>query len=144
MTENESSAGASPEDGYTAADRQTRELAPAMLRGWHRRCPNCGNGSMMSGYLTVRSSCPSCGEDFSHHRAEDAPGWITMLVVGFVVVLGLVIVEVKFAPPLWVHWTIWPAITVGLSLWLLPRLKGAIIAFQWARRMHGFGGSEPG
>ena len=23
---------------------------------------------------------------------------------------------------------------------LLPRFKGAIVAFQWAKRMHGFGG----
>ncbi|MDX1780642.1 MAG: DUF983 domain-containing protein, partial [Thalassovita sp.] len=29
--------------------------------------------------------------------------------------------------------------TVGLSLYLLPRLKGALIGFQWARYMHGFG-----
>ena len=29
--------------------------------------------------------------------------------------------------------------TVALSLWLLPRLKGAMVAIQWAKRMHGFG-----
>jgi uncharacterized protein (DUF983 family) len=29
--------------------------------------------------------------------------------------------------------------TVALSLYLLPRLKGAIVGFQWAKRMHGFG-----
>ena len=27
---------------------------------------------------------------------------------------------------------------VALSLYLLPRLKGMVVAFQWARRMHGF------
>lgn len=27
---------------------------------------------------------------------------------------------------------------VALSLWLLPRLKGALVALQWSRRMHGF------
>jgi uncharacterized protein (DUF983 family) len=30
--------------------------------------------------------------------------------------------------------------TVALSLYLLPRLKGALVAVQWAKRMHGFGG----
>ena len=29
--------------------------------------------------------------------------------------------------------------TVALSLFLLPRLKGALVALQWAKRMHGFG-----
>ena len=27
-----------------------------------------------------------------------------------------------------------------LALWLLPRIKGALIGLQWALRMHGFGG----
>jgi hypothetical protein len=31
-----------------------------------------------------------------------------------------------------------------LSLWLLPRVKGALIGLQWAFRMHGFGsGPDP-
>jgi uncharacterized protein (DUF983 family) len=30
--------------------------------------------------------------------------------------------------------------TVALSLYLLPRLKGALVGVQWAKRMHGFGG----
>jgi uncharacterized protein (DUF983 family) len=28
---------------------------------------------------------------------------------------------------------------VALSLYLLPRLKGAFVGLQWAKRMHGFG-----
>jgi uncharacterized protein (DUF983 family) len=27
-------------------------------------------------------------------------------------------------------------------LWLLPRVKGALVGYQWAMRMHGFGGPE--
>ena len=27
---------------------------------------------------------------------------------------------------------------VALSLYLLPRFKGVIVAFQWAKRLHGF------
>jgi Protein of unknown function (DUF983) len=33
--------------------------------------------------------------------------------------------------------------TVVLSLLLLRPVKGALIALQWAFRMHGFGGDEP-
>jgi uncharacterized protein (DUF983 family) len=29
--------------------------------------------------------------------------------------------------------------TVAMTLWLLPRVKGAFVALQWSRRMHGFG-----
>lgn len=31
--------------------------------------------------------------------------------------------------------------TVISSLLLLPRIKGAFVGFQWARRMHGFEGT---
>lgn len=37
---------------------------------------------------------------------------------------------------------LWPFLVRGwriaLSLWFLPRLKGGIVAFQWARRQSGF------
>jgi uncharacterized protein (DUF983 family) len=32
-------------------------------------------------------------------------------------------------------------LTSALSLYLLPRLKGGMVALQWAKRMHGFGSS---
>ena len=93
---------------------------------------------MMAGFLKVRASCPSCGEQLHHHRADDAPAWATILIVGYVLVTALLFVETTFAPPLWVHWAVWPAATLGLTMWLLPRVKGAIVAMQWAWRMHGF------
>ena len=45
-----------------------RPVKPAMLRGWRCRCPNCGTGPMLRGYLTVRESCPVCGEALHHQR----------------------------------------------------------------------------
>jgi hypothetical protein len=33
----------------------------------------------------------------------------------------------------------WFPLIIGLSLWLLPRVKGALVGLQWALRMHGFG-----
>lgn len=92
----------------------------------------------MSSYLKVRSHCVSCGEELHHHRADDLPAWATILIVGHVLVTGLLTVEVNFAPPLWVHWAIWPALTLGLTMWLLPRIKGMVVALQWSKRMHGF------
>jgi uncharacterized protein (DUF983 family) len=121
-----------------ASSPDQRALGPALLRGWRCRCPNCGGGPMMNGYLKVRQHCASCGEDLHHHRADDLPAWATILIVGHVLVTSLLTVEVNFAPPLWVHWSIWPAMTLGLTMWLLPRTKGMVVAFQWAKRMHGF------
>ncbi|KIN73222.1 Zinc-finger protein [Sulfitobacter guttiformis KCTC 32187] len=48
------------------------------------------------------------------------------------------IVFVQFRPEPIVLFTIFAVGTVGLSLYLLPRLKGALIGFQWAKGMGGF------
>ncbi len=93
---------------------------------------------MMSSYLKVRRSCAACGEELHHHRADDMPAWATILIVGHFLVSGLLTVETTFRPPLWVHWAVWPVVTLGATLWLLPHIKGMVVAFQWAKRMHGF------
>ena len=114
----------------------------ALMRGWRMRCPACGGGPMMESYLRVRARCCSCGEALHHHRADDLPAWGTILIVGHVMASSLLTAETLLAPPLWVYWSVWPAATLGLSLWLLPRLKGATVALQWARRLHGFAEEE--
>lgn len=45
---------------------------------------------------------------------------------------------VQFRPDPLTLFTIFAVGCVGLSLYLLPRLKGAIVAYQWAKRMYGF------
>jgi uncharacterized protein (DUF983 family) len=119
-----------------------RPVKPAIWRGWRRRCPACGKGRLLTGYLTVRSACPACGEDFRPQRADDGPAYLTILIVGHVMAPLLVIVFVEFRPAPGVLAGIFSLGTVALSLYLLPRLKGVVVAIQWARRMHGFGGPD--
>ena len=40
--------------------------------------------------------------------------------------------------PLSFHFALWPTLVVVMSLWLLPIVKGGLVAYQWALRMHGF------
>ena len=93
----------------------------------------------MKGYLTVRDSCPVCGEALHHHRAYDGPAYLTILIVGHVMAPSLLWAFTTFRPEPLVLASIFSVGSVALSLYLLPRLKGAIVAIQWARRMHGFG-----
>lgn len=119
---------------------EDRPLKPALLRGWRRRCPNCGAGPMFSGYLKVRDACPVCGEDLHHHRADDGPAYLTILIVGHLLAPILLFTFTRWRPEPMVLAVGFTIGTVALSLYLLPRLKGAIVAMQWANRMHGFGG----
>lgn len=117
-------------------ERDTRE---AMLRGWRRRCPCCGRGALMAGYLKVRDACPDCGEDLSHQRADDGPAYLTILIVGHLMAPLILWVFVQWRPDPVTLSVASSAGCVALSLWLLPRLKGMLVGIQWARRMHGFG-----
>jgi uncharacterized protein (DUF983 family) len=117
----------------------TRDRWQAIRRGFMGRCPNCDEGKIFRAYLKVNDSCPKCGEEFFHHRADDAPPYFTILIVGHVIgALMLYVEEVNDNLPIWIHMAIWPALTVALCLTLLPRVKGALIGYQWALGMHGF------
>ncbi len=117
-----------------------RPLLPALLRGWSRRCPQCGDGALYDGYTTVRPLCAACGLELFHERTDDAPPYFTILILGHILIPLLLLDEILFAPPQWVQIALFVPLTTLLTLWLLPRVKGALLAFQWSRFMHGFGG----
>lgn len=125
-------------DVRTLSETDGRPVKQALWRGWRRRCPNCGSGPLMAGYLKTRKSCQVCRQAFHHHRADDGPAYLTILIVGHLMAPLLHIVFVRFRPEPLVLFTIFAVGCIGLSLYLLPRLKGAIIGFQWARGLHGF------
>ena len=118
-----------------------RSVAQAMARGACLRCPACGQGWLFRSYLKVADSCPACGEELHHHRADDAPPYFTILIVGHVLIGGVLAVEQAYAPAEWVQAAIWLPLGLVLSLTLLPIAKGALVGLQWALRMHGFGGT---
>jgi uncharacterized protein (DUF983 family) len=118
-----------------------RHVLSALLRGFAQRCPSCGTGALFWRYLKVTERCPACSEELYHQRADDAPPYFTIVVVGHFIVGGVLALERALHPPLWVHAALWLPLTVLASLLLLPRIKGAIVGLQWALRMHGFGGA---
>lgn len=120
--------------------REARPFGRSLWRGFAMRCPACGKGRLFRAFLKVVDRCPHCGEELFHHQADDAPPYFTILIVGHVVVPLMLTVELEYLPPIWVHMTLWPTLTLFLSLMLLPRIKGAVVGWQWAQRMHGFDG----
>ncbi|WP_138468912.1 DUF983 domain-containing protein [Poseidonocella sp. HB161398] len=118
---------------------QERPLQQALWRGWRQRCPACGEGRILHSYLKVRDACPACGEEMRHHRADDGPAYLAILVVGHVLAPVMLLVWELWRPAPLVMASTLSVLTVGLALWLLPRLKGALVGIQWSRRMHGFG-----
>lgn len=122
---------------------EERPMKPAMWRGFRQKCPNCGEHHLFDGYLKVADECPACAEVLSHHRADDGPAYLTILIVAHLLGFGIHFVWVWFRPEPLVMATIFTVGSVALSLFLLPRLKGMIVGIQWAKRMHGFGFAAP-
>lgn len=115
-----------------------RPLGLALKRGLLCRCPNCGQGRLFGKYLKVVDACEACGEDYSHHRADDLPPYLTIVVVGHIVIPSVLWVEQTFHPADWVQLSIWLPVTLIATLLLLQPIKGAVVGLQWANYMHGF------
>ncbi|WP_182087037.1 DUF983 domain-containing protein [Aureimonas sp. ME7] len=119
---------------------ERRDTVQAMWRGFRMRCPHCGKGRLFRGFLKSVDRCDECGETYSHHRADDLPPYLTVFIVGHIVVALFMGAEEWADLSLAAHLAIWIPVTLILSLVLLQPLKGATIGLQWAVRMHGFGG----
>lgn len=93
---------------------------------------------MFRAFLKVADRCPACGEELHHHRADDAPPYFVIFIVGHIVVPLALWTELAYTPPYWVHWSLWLPLTALLSIGLLQPVKGAVVGWQWAQYMHGF------
>lgn len=127
---------------FGGASEAERPLGRSIKRGMLCRCPNCGQGKLFGRYLKVVDSCAACGEEYHHHRADDLPAYLVILVLGHVLVGGFMATDLVFVLPGWVHFAIWAPIGVVASLLALQPIKGGVVGLQWALRMHGFGGAH--
>jgi uncharacterized protein (DUF983 family) len=98
------------------------------LRG---RCPQCGEGTLFRGFLTLRPRCEACGLDYGFADAGDGPAVFVILFGGFVVVFAALIVEVLYQPPFWLHALLWLPLVLVVTLLPLRAVKGLLIDLQY-------------
>jgi len=122
--------------------RPARSLMTAMKRGFMGRCPHCGNGRLFKSFLKTVDACEVCGEEMFHHRADDLPAYLVVLVVGHVIVGAFMGFEATSTLSTWQHLAIWIPLTILSCLVLIRPIKGAVVGLQWANYMHGFGGEH--
>ncbi len=105
-------------------------LGRAIGRGLACRCPACGQTRLFQGYLTVTPVCAECGAPLGLARADDAPPYFTILVVGHLVVPLMFLVDRSYTPALWVMSAIFLPLTLVLSLALLRPIKGGTVGLM--------------
>ena len=97
---------------------------------------------MFGAFLKVNDRCDVCGEELHHHRADDFPAYLVIVLVGHIVVPLAMWVEIAYSPAYWLQAAIWLPLIVGLALGLLQPIKGAVVALQWHAGMHGFAAAK--
>ncbi len=108
-----------------------RRLGSAILRGIRGRCPACGQGRLLQGYITPVDRCLACGEDLSPYRTADLAPYLVTFMVGIIftpLALKLTASGIfgRGGLPLMLTGA------VALAAIALPRAKGAAIALLWA------------
>jgi uncharacterized protein (DUF983 family) len=105
-------------------------LMTALGRGLLCRCPSCGKTKLFNGYLTVTRECANCGAPLGAARADDAPPYFTIVVVGHIVVPLMLIMQRDYDPSTLTLSLIFLPLTVVLVLALLRPIKGATVGLM--------------
>jgi uncharacterized protein (DUF983 family) len=105
-----------------------------LLAGLAGRCPNCGEGPLFRGFLTVADRCDACGYDLGRADSGDGPAVFVILIGGFIVAFAALFTEIAYRPPIWVHLVVFLPLTVVVCGGLLRPMKGILLAAQFANR----------
>jgi uncharacterized protein (DUF983 family) len=107
-------------------------LKQGISRGVRQCCPNCGEGRLFRAYLKVETPCSACGHDNLQYPSDDGPAYITILLVGHLLVAPLLVLKfISDWPVGYVLGLTLPLLTIA-TLALLPFVKGGFIGMQWA------------
>lgn len=118
----------------TADDDTPRDTWLAVRRGLRLRCPACGKGRLLSGFLRPAEHCTACGEATGEIRPDDGPAWATILLVGHLVSPAFFVFATQDAQTSLIAFLVIAAMVVTMTLLLLPRMKGLFVGLIWASR----------
>ena len=121
-----------------------RSVMAALWRGTACKCPRCGKGKMFGRWLKVADKCDHCGEVLGHARADDFPPYISITIVGHIIVAVIMHLEMtQPLSPMTYMITAVPA-SILMTLLVMQPVKGFVVGLQWAMGMYGFApGAEP-
>lgn len=105
-------------------------LWPALWRGARGLCPACGQTHAFAGYLKVKPVCAVCTAPLGAVRADDAPPYFTIFLVGHLLAPMIFFVDKAFYPALWVQAAIWLPASLVMTLVLLRPVKGATLGLM--------------
>lgn len=109
-------------------------IPTSLQTGLRCRCPRCGEGPLLAGFLTLAPSCEACGLDYGFADPADGPAFFAMTAVGILVISVWAWWAVVASPPIWLQiLMVFPAL-IGGCLAVLRPLKAWIVAEQFIHK----------
>ncbi len=103
----------------------------AIARGFRNRCPHCGKGQLLRGYVTPTGDCTACNERLARYQTADFAPYLVTFAIGLLFMPTTLWLSLHgFATGATVTVLVVSALTIALVL--LPRMKGAAIGLLWA------------
>lgn len=107
-------------------------IRDGIRRGLALRCPTCGVGKLFTRYLKPTKACTVCGTDNTVYPSDDAPPYLTALIIGHVFVPPLLWFDKAYDPAFWLEMAIALPLFALLTMAALPFVKGAVIGVACA------------
>lgn len=108
----------------------------AIRRGLRLKCPKCGEGRILAGYLRPADACNVCHEDFSELRADDGPAWATLILVGHLISPAFMLFATPNDTLRWIGFAVVLSLMLAMVFFFQPRMKGLFMSIIW----HNHGG----
>ncbi len=81
-----------------------------------------------------------CGTELAPPGGAEDPFALIVLAVGILVVGAALVVEIRYAWPIWLHLVVWLPLALGLCLALLRPTRGLLVGIQY--RVRGAGARD--
>jgi uncharacterized protein (DUF983 family) len=108
------------------------KIAIGVRRGISLRCPQCGRGHLFGRFLEVCDRCEICGADNTLYPSDDAPPYLTLILVGHIFAPAIFWLDATWQPSLWSILAVSLPAMAAVTLAMLPSMKGAVVGFAWA------------
>ena|SRR5688500_8776126 len=107
-------------------------LVRSVFRGARHRCPACAEGKLFRRYLKVSPTCGKCGHALSRYPADDGPAYVTIVLVGHLIIAPLLLFPIVWQTPPHIALPILLGGLATVTLLALPRVKGGWIGLMYA------------
>jgi uncharacterized protein (DUF983 family) len=104
----------------------------SLKNGLHRKCPHCGAGALLDGWMTVRDRCPACGLVYERSAGDTWAFWI----IGDRIPIAIAVAAVYFGvgPRSWIEGALAIGAVATALIATIPHRVGLVVALDYLSR----------